>query len=200
MPGRTRTKAAKPAEPEEQEPEENGEAPALREVGALHELMAEWLNDVYGDELDKPLTARQVQVVIAKRNEFRRSEDYDQFRTEQDEAREKAAAKKDAEPAEESGTKPARRRRGGKAAEAETEAEAEEETPAPARTARSRRRPAAAETGETTAAAPKRTRRARGAAQDAEPAEEAETSEKAAPARRSRRRAAKPEGGETEPF
>jgi hypothetical protein len=124
---RTRTK---PVEPEPAEEETNG-AVGLREVGALHESMAEWYNAEYADELDKPLTPRQVQLVISKRNEYRKSDAYEQYVEERD-----AAAAPAAETEEPAAAPKARSRR--RTAAAATEGEA-----APAPAARTRRRRAA---------------------------------------------------------
>jgi hypothetical protein len=171
MAGRTRRAAPKETAPEP-EPAENGE---LREPGPLHVHMAEWLNDVYGEDLGKPLTPRQVQIVISRRNEYRKSDEYAAFKEEQDELRDQAAAEKAEAKAErarsaaarseeeEPPAKPARRRRG-KAAPAEEE---EEEAPAAKPAARRARKAAAASTED--AAPPARRRRRATPASEAEP-------------------------------
>jgi hypothetical protein len=170
---RTRTK---PVEPEPAEEETNG-AVGLREVGALHESMAEWYNAEYADELDKPLTPRQVQLVISKRNEYRKSDAYEQYVEERDaaaaeeEAKPKPArrAAKQAEEDPAPASKPAARSRRGKAAAPA----AETEEPAAAPKARSRRRTAAAATeGEAAPAPAARTRRRRAASTATEGAAE----------------------------
>src|ERR1044072_264053 len=112
MAARTRTKPAKAAEPAEEDVETNG----LRPVSDLHTHMAEWLNEEYGDDLDKPLTARQVQIVIGKRNTYRKSDEYAEFmegveaRRQQAEAAraEKAAAREDDEEDEAPAPRPRR--------------------------------------------------------------------------------------------
>lgn len=169
---RTRTKPVVPAEPEV-EVEENGSA-GLRPVGALHEHMAEWLNDAFGDELDAELTPRQVQVVISKRNVYRKSDEYLAFKEEQDELREQAEA--------EAANKPKRAR---KVADADEVEEEVEEAPKPKRGRPAKAKPAA-ETETAEAPAKPRSRR-----RTAAPAAEGEAATPA-PARRRRRAAAAP--------
>lgn len=170
---RTRTKSAAPAPTPEPEVEENGSV-GLRPVGALHEHMAEWLNDAFGDELDAELTPRQVQVVISKRNVYRKSDEYLAFKEEQDELREQAEV--------EAANKPKRVR---KVVDAD-EAEEVEEAPKPKRGRSAKAKPAAeTEEAEVPAAKPRTRRRT------AAPAAEGEAATPA-PARRRRRAAAAP--------
>lgn len=131
------TKAAK-AEPVEEEVEEtNGRGP-----GAMHELFATYLNDEY----DAGITPEQIMLVTSKRNEFRRTDAYADYRDELDKERETRPAKKAkakaeaAEADEEVGEpepKPARRGRG-RAKAAPAEEPAEEAKPAPRRRRSSR--------------------------------------------------------------
>lgn len=177
---RTRTTKAKPApEPEVEENETNGSA-GLRPVGALHEHMADWLNEEYGEELDETLTARQVQVVISKRNQYRKSDEYAEFAEQREQERDRAAEEATAKP---------KVKRGRPVTTDDAEEDETEEAPKPAR----RGRVKATETpAEEPAPAKTRTRRTRATAATEEEAAPA-------PARRSRRRAA-PAASETEPF
>jgi len=171
-------KKAKPAvEVEETEETATGRGPT-----ALHEAMAEWLNETY----DADITADQVRLAQTKRKEFRATEAYDTAVSEMDEAREQAEtekakrrAAKEAQ-AEEAEEAPAPKRRKAKA-----QAEDADEAPAPKRGRKAKA--AAEEPAEETEAKPARRGRKAKAAATTEAAEE-ETSE--APAKPKRRRAA----------
>jgi len=119
-------------------PVETEESAELREPTELHELMAEYFNDTY----DAGVTARQCAIFTSKRNEFRSTSTYRDWRA----ARANGSAK--SEPAD----KPEPVRRGRKPA---AKAVADEEAPAD-KPRRGRPRKAAPATEEATEAAPRR--------------------------------------------
>jgi hypothetical protein len=136
MPPRSRTKVAAPEPAEAAEEVSNG----LRPAGLLHQSMADWYNEEFADELDAELTPRQVQIVIAKRNAYRKSPAYEEYlekkeneadaEEEETPAPRKRSAK--AAPAEEAEAPRPRGRRGGRALKAVDSESAAEDAPVPA--------------------------------------------------------------------